>query len=487
MLTYLKTWLPRLGVALAASVLLLAQFDAAQLWFQHGWAALTFPYPLDYGEGPVLDQAIRLAHFQNIYRTDLSQPPYTISNYPPLFPLTQVPFVWLFGAAFWYGRGITLLSTLVAALFIGLTVHTLTRDRLAGLVGGLMLLAFPYILHWSPFNRVDALALGLCCAGLFVIARWPERRAGLIASALLLAAAIYTRQSYGLAAPFAAFVWLLHEPPRRRAFEYAGIVAGAGLIIFMVLQLLTGGGFFFNIVTANVNPFNWREVGSRAKEIYEHLPYLLAGCALFVAVAVWLKVRSWWLIAPFLAGAVASAITIGKSGSNVNYLFELAAAMSLVSGALVAWLGTRFWLQIPLLLLLSLQVSGMAQWSRDDYYGRVMSKIEQRQAIEQLAQIANQSPGPVLADEYMGLVPLAGQSLYFQPFELKQLAEAGIWDDQALADAIERGEFPVILLYQPPDWDSRGERWTRRTLLAISFAYEPGEKYADTVVYRPLR
>ena len=57
---------------------------------RHGWDALAFPYPLNYGEGPLLDQSVRLAQFQTIYRTDLTVSPYD-ANYPPLFMLAQVP------------------------------------------------------------------------------------------------------------------------------------------------------------------------------------------------------------------------------------------------------------------------------------------------------------------------------------------------------------------------------------------------------------
>src|SRR5262249_26461972 len=133
-----------LGVLAAAAVLLWALARAEWLFVQRDWAAITFPYPLDYGEGPLLDQAARLARFENIYRNDLTVPPYTIANYPPLFPLMQAPLVLAFGPAFWYGRAISALGILAAALFIGLTLHVLTRDRLAALLGGLMLPAFPY-------------------------------------------------------------------------------------------------------------------------------------------------------------------------------------------------------------------------------------------------------------------------------------------------------------------------------------------------------
>jgi len=46
---------------------------------------------------------------------------------------------------------------------------------------------------------------------------------------------------------------------------------------------------------------------------------------------------------PVLVGGTISAITIGKAGSNVNYLFEFSAGISLVAGALIAAPGKRFW------------------------------------------------------------------------------------------------------------------------------------------------
>jgi hypothetical protein len=480
-----KTVLPRLAVALAAALLLWAQARAALLLLQSDWMAITFPYPLDYGEGPLLDQAMRLARFENIYRHDLALPPYTLANYPPLFPLAQAPLVWAFGPAFWYGRALSVLSVLAAALLIGLTLHALTSDWLAALAGGLTLLAAPYILHWSPFNRVDSLALGLSWAGVFVVARWPDRRWSVVAAALLLAAAITTRQSTALAAPLAAFVWLLHTQPRRRAFEFAGLLGGVCLLILLLLNVLTHGGFFLNVVVANVNPFVWSEVRRRVDEIVAHMPYLLIGSALFVAAALGARARSWWLIAPYLAGATISALTVGKVGSNVNYLYELMAAFSLVAGALAAWAASRPWLRALALLLLAAQVVALMAWSQDEFYPYIRDRVAQQEGIEQLARLVRAADGPVLADEYMGLVPLAGRSLYFQPFEYKQLTDAGLWDERPLARAIERQEFGLILLYEAPEWPSLESRWTPTLRDAIYRRYDRGEVWAHTAVYRP--
>src|SRR5258708_13549823 len=105
--------LPKVAFAIALLVLAV-QFGAALTeYVRHAQATLSFPYPLDYDEGPVLDQVIRLSHSENIYRSDLSSPPYAISLHPPLFQLIQVPFAQANGPAFWYGLTISTLSILL--------------------------------------------------------------------------------------------------------------------------------------------------------------------------------------------------------------------------------------------------------------------------------------------------------------------------------------------------------------------------------------
>src|SRR5687768_5482143 len=166
-------------------------------------------YSLDYGEAPLVDQAMRLASGQNIYRADISTPPYTISNYPPLYVALVAASVKLLGASpsFFVGRMISILSTWAASILLMLIVYAPTRDRFAALSAGMIFLAFPFVLYWSPLLRIDMLALALSLAGLCLLAAGlkggqPVSPRRLIGVALLLVAAIYTRQSYGLAAPF---------------------------------------------------------------------------------------------------------------------------------------------------------------------------------------------------------------------------------------------------------------------------------------------
>jgi 4-amino-4-deoxy-L-arabinose transferase-like glycosyltransferase len=476
----------RVALGIATAVLLLAQGWAVVLFVGQGWDALTFPYPLNYGEGPLLDQAVRLAQFQNIYRGDLTGPPYVVSNYPPLFPLAQAPFVWLFGPAFWYGRLISLLSVAAVALFVGLTLHALTRDRLAATAGALIFPAMPYVVRWSSLARVDLMGLALSWAGLYVVVRWPHRRWSVVVAGLLLVAAVYTRQTYALAAPLAAFVWLVAQGQKRRALQLAGFAGGAALVLFAALNVLTRGGFFLNTVTANLNDFRWERVSLNALGALLACPLLLLGTLAFLVLAPRKSNRSWWLVAPYVLASAPLALLVGKVGSDVNYLLELSAALGLATGAVISWQRKRPRVRTLLIVLLAVQVLALGQSSRvpsglQDYI------IEQRAEIGQLSRIVAEAKGPVLTDDYMGLLPLNGRQIYFQPFEMTQLARDGSWDQRPLVRAIEEERFPLIMMWKPPfAREIKRDRWTPEMLKEIRAHYEPTKNdLADMVIYRP--
>ena len=178
-------------------------------------------------------------------------------------------------------------------------------------------------------------------------------------------------------------------------------------------------------------------------------------------------------------------LSAGMANSSVNDLFELAAALSLASGAFVAWAGENYWFKALLVFLLALQINGLVDWSRQDYIPVLMNKIMDTREVEQLAEYVQKAEGPILADEYMGLIPLAGRRLYFQPLEFKQLHAANLWDEASLVDSIQREEFSIILLYEPRDRSAISIRWTEEVRNTIYAYYSLEETLARTFVYRP--
>jgi len=471
------------AAVLPVGLLLFVLLAAAAVFAMDATRSIAFPYPLDYGEGPLLGQSVRLGHLEGIYRPDLTSPPYTVSNYPPIYPLVLSPLTRLWGPAYWYGRVLSSLSMIAAAVLIGLILKSLTADPLASAVGGLSLLAFPPAAYWALLYRVDALALALSLAGLSLCVRYPRGRWTVPVAALLLTAAIYTRQSYGLAAPLAACGWLVHTTGWRRAVVLAASVAVASAALFVLFDLATGGGFPLNVVTANINTYDPGSLLWYLSDIWTLMPLAVIGTAVYAMSAGWFGVPSWKLIGPYLVGAVLSALTIGKVGSNVNYLLEAGAAASLSLGALLAWQRPRRLVHAAIALLLILDVSLMVLAS--PYRTVIHARFAQPEAGRQLLGIVHASRGIVLADEDMGLLPLDGRPIYFQPFEMTQLARAGQWDQRAFLADIERQAFAAILLYRFPGVPLHRTRWTDEMLAAIDRRYVIEQRIDQTDVYRP--
>ena len=458
---------------------------AVVIFALHTYLSVAYPYSLDYGEAPLIDQAVRLSGGENIYRPDISTPPYTIANYPPLYVISLIPFLNWFDSPFHMARVISVIATLLSGTFISLIIYTLSRNPYAALVAAILFFASPYVVQWSVRARIDSLALAFATGALYVLVRWPKDRWSWLAGGLLLVAAIYTRQSYALAAPLAGFVWLWTQE-KRRAFWLALLVGGLGITLFFLINTLTNGGFYYNIVSANVNAFSWQRLNENLIRLWRDNYLILVLSALFLFIG-WRTQKSWPLVAFFLVGAFLSALTVGKIGSNVNYFLELAAALALVGGALVVWSQTYPWRNTAILLLITLQIGLSLRASMQLNVDWILSqRYSDFNAMQMLEQEVKDMDGPVLADEYMGLLTMNDRPLYLQPFELSQLANAGMWNQQPLLDEIKNQNIEAILIHHFDSTPVFKERWTAELLAAIDEYYRPVKTLAGTVMYIPI-
>ena len=477
---------------------------AVVIFVIHAGMALSHRYPLDYGEAPLVNHARRLIQGQNIYQPTLDEPPYLIANYPPLYIIAIAPFVALFGPNFWAGRAISMACALATAFFLSriATLHAeRPQKRRITLVTGGLFLAIPYVVGWSSMARVDLLALALSTGALYIISREPTPATWreLLPTALLLIAAAYTRQSYGLAAPLAAFVWLWHRQGRASAFKLAALVGGGGLLLLLLLTLITQGGFLFHIVTANVNPFEWETVAHYWRELRDIAPIMLIVAGAYVALGFTpLRPKAWPLLTPYLLGALLAAVTIGKVGSNINYLLELSAALSLMMGNLLeTWhapidadknrRGGRPYLHAGVSLLIVVQIGWLMQASLQGPAQSLKAHLKPKSSLEDLDWLVAHADAPILADEYMGILTLQDRPLYIQPFEVTQLANAGTWDQTKLLEEIRDQKFSLILIHHFMNWPVYKSRWTPEMLDAVTANYAATRFLADTLVFEPRR
>jgi len=87
----------------------------------HATQLLAYPYPLDYGEGPLLAQVGLLRQGLPLWRlySDPGAPPYAVVNYPPVYHLVSALVSAIVGDALLAGRLVSLAATFgaVAALW----------------------------------------------------------------------------------------------------------------------------------------------------------------------------------------------------------------------------------------------------------------------------------------------------------------------------------------------------------------------------------
>ncbi|MBI5929487.1 MAG: hypothetical protein HY862_09270 [Chloroflexi bacterium] len=331
----LWAWL-RKGL-LALLVLILAGHLFIYLAF--GINLIQFPFDYDQAEGMELNNAILIADGKCPY-CDNDPFPFYASGYPPFYHVVMVPFVWIFGPEYWYGRLIVFIATLVTAGAIGWAVHHQTRYKTVSLIAGLAFLASNYVYHIAPLLRqhlfmvmLETLAVVLAT----VAHEYPDsekhkRRRVLILGCMLLVAAGYTKQ-LAYATVVAVFLWMFLRNPRRAIIYGAGVITAAGAI-FAILYVITNGYWYTNIIASNVNPFVPGQFSGLIKQYLRlHWPILmLAG--LMVAYELYftrLSLYSVWFLA-----ATANTALAGKWGAGDSYFVTSLAAACILAGIFVA-------------------------------------------------------------------------------------------------------------------------------------------------------
>ena len=92
------------------------------VYFLYAANLLAFPYDYDQGEGFEVHDTVIFSRGQLPYR-DTEAYPFYASNYPPLFHVMLAPFVWFFGPAYWYGRLLSFVGSLICAGAISYAVY----------------------------------------------------------------------------------------------------------------------------------------------------------------------------------------------------------------------------------------------------------------------------------------------------------------------------------------------------------------------------
>lgn len=244
----------------ASALLLMAHFGAYLLYAAQ---AISYPFELDYGEGIVWYQALKIPDGR-MYG-DITTYPFTVFHYPPAYHMVSRAVSLMTGDMLVAGRLVSVASTLAIAGIAACIVRQSTppgTPRIAGICGaavaGLSIFCLNPVLQWSHLMRVDMLAIAFSFLGVFFAARPTTRPYHFYLSVLFFVAAIFTKQtSVAAALATVPVLFLVNRWNTVRACLFGLAVAVACLA---AMTWATDGGFLRHIVQHNINRFDLRVV-----------------------------------------------------------------------------------------------------------------------------------------------------------------------------------------------------------------------------------
>lgn len=332
-----------LGIALA---ILLFYFV---VYVVYAFNLIRFPFDYDQGEGFELVDVMMFSQFQWPY-ADIEQYPFYGSIYPPLYHILLVPFAWLFGPEYWYGRLFSFASTLVAAGAIAYAVYRQAgRTKNAsfiGLLSGLAFLSSNIIYHIGPLFRQHIPMFMFEVLAIVVLANADEisdkgkRRQQLLLGFGLLLAAGYTKQLAAFTA-IAALGFIFIRQPRRAFFWGLGFaIVGAG--IFLLINISTDGNWWTQTVTANVKDFIPAQAIGLFRLWFKLHGFLIVPAVLYMLYEVYfarISIYSLW----FIIATILNGMSAGTWGAGDSYYGTSIAATCILSGIFAARVLNRDW------------------------------------------------------------------------------------------------------------------------------------------------
>ena len=478
------------------------------------YAVDLFRWPFDYdqGEGFELYDAVLYSQGEWPYRDNAAYP-YYASNYPPLFHLLIVPLLPIFGTRVVAGRLVSFTATLITGGAIFAIVRRKVGGWLIPLISGLAFLASNYVYQIGPLCRMHLTMVMFETMAIALIADFEHPRHGrrnLVLGLIMLLCAGYTKQMavFTVAAAL-SFVFLRDVKKAIVAGVALGLVAGA---IFWLLNVVTEGQWWVNIIQANVNEFDYRQTLFLFGQWFRlHTVFVLLGAGYLVYELFWdrLSVYSLWFLFSLGAGALS-----GKWGAGFGYFTTAVAAACLTSGLAMGRLrntGGRLRLAgrelqvagpallavlVPLVYLLQaprmlhLPTSGPVFGSLARVFGVADMRVEgdcttfqyhdamgytqlghllsadDYAAGAEILDYVRTSDGPVFSEEAMFSL-LADEPVVTNPTQLLNLYKNDLLDTRDIVDRINRQEFGVVIF--------RAQFYPQPVLDAIGQNYQPVE------------
>jgi len=302
-----------------------------------------YPFELEWMEGGVLQQVLRVVQHQPLYG-DASLD-FVPALYMPLYYCFAAISVAVFGANFLALRAVSVLALCVIFLLAFLLARRMARSNLAGVLAVLFCAAmYPHTRFWFDVARVDTLWVMWLMLAWWCLLCWRDQPVlrGAFLCAFISVLAFFTKQASVFLLPFvmlAVVFWL----GWRALLAYILFSAAIGLPVLGVLIVGTGGKFWFYTMqmasTHGVTLFGWRRF---AEIVLWSVPaFLLMLPVFFAAIDQRWRERAGWL--SLVGGFVfLSGLSRAYAGAFFNVLMPMYVCLAVVAAVVVSLLLERF-------------------------------------------------------------------------------------------------------------------------------------------------
>ncbi|MEI8344949.1 MAG: glycosyltransferase family 39 protein [Candidatus Omnitrophota bacterium] len=423
------------------------------------WGAalkIGYIYGTNLGEAPVSQAITWISQGKNPYH-DLRVPPYLLVPYGPVYLLAAAGPRMLLSGPFVAGRLVTFLASLGTAWLIYRILRLQRTGRTLSAAAAALFLSGPYAVRWGVQVNVDMSGIFLSAAALLFFLRSKRIDRFFWFGAAAAIAAFFTKTSMA-AVGAAYFFYLVTQKRFREAILLFAAIGTAAALIYGFLMLWTGGQYYFHttyeIGKRHFYPaFIWNNWAHAVRD----LPvYVWATFFIFWRA---LRSRKVDLLTVYLLLSVFLTVSMGKQGSDTNYLLEWCLLSSVAMGLLadtlsgvslptagsVPFLARLGWIRVLALWLLVIQAClwvGPPQnlLSKPEYYRK------EKEFYDKFSKMINGLPGKILSED-MGLLVANGREIYYEPFPMGQMSYSGIWDQDLIIRELERREFSMAILY----------------------------------------
>ncbi len=500
------------------------------VYFVYAINLFNFPFDYDQGEGFELVDTILFSQGQFPYQ-DTETYPFYSSNYPPMFHIIAVPFVWVFGNAYWYGRLLSFVGTLITASLIAYAVYRDGRQiRSIAILSGLAFLASNFIYHIGPLVRQHMTMVMFETVAVVILVRaFPQKdKRNITIGLLMLISAGYTKQLAATSA-IAILIWMFIRNPRRAILWGMGFVL-VGMLIFLYLNIATDGQWWIQTIVANVNEFKPLQAFGLFALWFQLHGFLLIPAILYFIYELYferLSLYSIWFIVSTILGGIGS----GTWGAGDSYFATSIAGMCILSGIFFSRLLGGKWdlptnyfskalhrinigrlpfiptvfLIIPLLYIgyaravwhmptqgfIFEQISSIANIQpniRDNFFDSASFDVEGYANIGYLVteddieagytivELMKAESQPVMSEE-AGFSLVASRDVITNPTQLLNLSRASQYDGEALLSMIRQQEFGLIILraqfYPTPVLEAIGQYYSIDRIIEMNrFEYQ---------------